>query len=136
MRGKMYKPSSINRTIKSIPAGKPGTKNLVKVFGENLLVLRYRKNIETKEIFRTVEFMLPSAQGKEEVKEKPQAFSCQCGSSRFYASQLCHHRVIVDGTNEYQEDIEINEIGKPYGPYTCLKCGRIYESLDQQTPAK
>ena len=54
---------------------------------------------------------------------------CECGNNRFYAHQVCHHEVIVNGDNVFMEDSEIYESELPFGPYRCTKCGKEYEEL-------
>ena len=57
--------------------------------------------------------------------------SCICGSTRFTASQVCYHDIIVDSYNNFHRDIGISESEKPYGPYRCTECGKEYEDLDE-----
>ncbi len=117
------------RTIKNISAGKPGTVKLKKIFGENLIAVRYRRHLDSKETMRTVEIMMPKEREVINRPAKGEPFTCDCGSTTFQGSQLCHHKVVVDGHNSYQEDLQINELAAPNGPYTCTKCGREYDTL-------
>ena len=59
------------RTVRKVPAGKPGTKKLVQQYGENLLCLRYRVNTETRERIRTVELILEDKDAPKKKAEKP-----------------------------------------------------------------
>ena len=54
---------------------------------------------------------------------------CECGNNRFFAHQVCHHEVIVNGDNVFMEDAEIYESELPFGPYYCTKCGKKYDEL-------
>lgn len=61
---------------------------------------------------------------------------CVCGGTKFYAHQQLYVDVVVDGDNDFLGNAvddnlssSIGEAGKPYGPYTCVKCGREYDEL-------
>lgn len=61
---------------------------------------------------------------------------CKCGCTRFYAHQVCRVDVIVDKDNNFQGDITEGQVSvydaeEPYGPYTCMKCGAEYDSLEE-----
>lgn len=63
-------------------------------------------------------------------------FACKCGSRRFYAHQVCQLDVICDegGTfvanaKEGDTSASIYEADNPYGPFTCVECGRQYSEL-------
>jgi hypothetical protein len=56
--------------------------------------------------------------------------SCVCGNTRFTASQLCYHDVIVDSDNNFIDNIGIFQSESPYGSYSCTKCGAEYEELE------
>jgi len=59
----------------------------------------------------------------------------KCGGDRFSAHQACYLDVIVDDENNFLEndapsaDAAIYESSKPYGPYTCKKCGTEVDEL-------
>ena len=57
--------------------------------------------------------------------------SCICGSTRFTATQVCRHDIIVDSYNNFHRDIGIGESENPNGPYRCTECGKEYEDLDK-----
>ena len=54
---------------------------------------------------------------------------CTCGSETFYANQRCYHTVIVDSDGSFQEDIETTGAEKPYGPFECIDCFKVYDEL-------
>ena len=62
---------------------------------------------------------------------------CECGSTEFRAHQIVRMDVIVDGDNQWEENLtqdaaaSIYDAETPYGPYTCRNCGRVYNSLDE-----
>ncbi|MBQ3570206.1 MAG: hypothetical protein IJA20_05970 [Methanocorpusculum sp.] len=71
--------------------------------------------------------------------EEPEQYGpkCVCGCNRFYAHQQLYADVIVDGGNNFigngvDDNLSnsISESGKPYGPYTCIMCGREYDDLE------
>lgn len=59
-----------------------------------------------------------------------------CGSERFIAHQIVRADVMVDGNNEFQENLfggleaHIYDSERPYGPYTCPDCGAEYDELN------
>jgi len=55
---------------------------------------------------------------------------CACGNMKFSASQVCYHDIIVNSDNTFDRDVGIGEAERPYGTYTCTKCGATYEDLD------
>jgi hypothetical protein len=55
---------------------------------------------------------------------------CECGSHEFFASQKCYHTVIVDEKNNFIDNKSIDEADDPYGPYTCIKCGKEYDEFE------
>ncbi len=57
---------------------------------------------------------------------------CKCGSRYFTAHQVCHHDIIVDDDGKYKEDLLIYYHEKSFGPFTCIKCGSIYEELEEE----
>ena len=59
------------RTVRKVPAGKPGTKKLVEQYGDKFLCLRYRVDTETKERIRTVELILDDKKVPNKPEEKP-----------------------------------------------------------------
>lgn len=61
---------------------------------------------------------------------------CVCGCSNFYARQRLYVDVVVDGNNNFlgngvDDNLShsISESERPYGPYTCIRCGREYDEL-------
>lgn len=57
-------------------------------------------------------------------------FVCpNCGNSEFHAHQVCYHDVIVDGHGNFLEDGDVYESDRPYGTFTCTKCGKEFEEL-------
>ena len=56
---------------------------------------------------------------------------CACGSDIFFGHQIARHDIIVNGANNYQEDKGIYDAEEPYGPYTCVRCGALYEGLEE-----
>jgi hypothetical protein len=59
---------------------------------------------------------------------------CECGNNEFYAHQICHMDVVVDGSNNWQRNHPDDqsccyESGSPFGDYTCTECGKVYEDL-------
>jgi|ETNmetMinimDraft_8_1059916.scaffolds.fasta_scaffold751084_1 hypothetical protein len=58
----------------------------------------------------------------------------ECENTSFRAHQRCYHDVTVDENNNFLDNIEIYMTEKPYGPYTCTKCGRIYDELPKEFP--
>lgn len=56
---------------------------------------------------------------------------CICGNTKFFASQICYHDIIVDSNNNFLEDVVISESESPHGNYCCTKCGKEYEDLDE-----
>ncbi|MSS38324.1 hypothetical protein [Clostridium porci] len=58
-----------------------------------------------------------------------------CGKERFFARQVCRMDVIVDGSNQFIDnvgkngDVSIYDAETPYGPYTCEACGAEYDDL-------
>lgn len=52
-----------------------------------------------------------------------------CENTRFFAHQVCHHDVIVDAEGNFEDDTGIYYSGKPFGPFTCVKCGRELEEV-------
>jgi len=72
-----------------------------------------------------------------ESQPAPEGFQCVCGNERFVGHQVCRIDVIVDGHNDFQDNlVSDKEIGDsiydsetPYGPYTCTECGAEYEDL-------
>lgn len=54
---------------------------------------------------------------------------CPCGSDRLYASQICYHSVIVNGSGAFEEEVSIDESELPYGPFVCVECGKEFEVL-------
>ncbi len=60
---------------------------------------------------------------------------CKCGYQKFAAHQIVRMDVVVDPNNDWirnltNDSTSIYDAEEPYGPYTCLKCGAEYDSLD------
>jgi len=51
--------------------GQPGTKKLLKTYGENLLCVRYRYDAEKKLMFKTIEIIIESKPWEPEATELP-----------------------------------------------------------------
>ena len=52
---------------------------------------------------------------------------CACGHTKFTARQLGHHNVIVHDEETF--DVDVYASGQPFGPYACVKCGKVYDKL-------
>lgn len=48
----------MSRAIKKIPAGQPGTKRLVEIYGDNFVCLRYRIDTQNRKRLKTVEIII------------------------------------------------------------------------------
>lgn len=58
-------------------------------------------------------------------------FKCEkCGNDRFTARQQCYHDVIVDRFGQFEEDVEVTDSSKPYGPFQCTECQAEYNEID------
>ena len=64
-----------------------------------------------------------------------------CGNSKFYAHQILHMDIICDEQGEFLNNIHPNdpmtscyEAEKPFGPFTCTRCGAIYDRLSDKSP--
>ena len=59
----------------------------------------------------------------------------KCGSVRFIGHQVLRADVIVDEDGEFLDNPEggleaaVYDSGKPYGPFTCVKCGTEYDEI-------
>lgn len=53
----------------------------------------------------------------------------ECGNNRFLAQQVVYMNVIVDTTNDWQENLDSPREETPYGPYTCTICKTKYSNL-------
>jgi len=62
----------------------------------------------------------------EEAKDD-KIFDCACGHTKFTARQIGHHNVIVHGEEIFDVDMYASE--QPFGPYACIKCGKVYDKL-------
>jgi len=67
-------------------------------------------------------------------KECDHSKVCECGNAEFYAHQVCHLDVVVNGNNDWQrnspdDNSACYESGTPFGPYTCTKCGKEYDDI-------
>lgn len=56
---------------------------------------------------------------------------CVCGCNRFIGHQVVRMDVIVNGNNDFEEQLEIYDSETPYGPYTCTNCGKEYDELKE-----
>jgi len=62
---------------------------------------------------------------------------CPCGNARFHAHQRATLAVIVDGGNNWLENLDsdggplVEDPEKPEGPFMCTECERVFESLDE-----
>ena len=59
---------------------------------------------------------------------------CECGNKEFYAHQVCHLDVVVNGHNDWQrnspdDNSACYESGNPFGPYRCTKCNKEYAEI-------
>ena len=58
---------------------------------------------------------------------------CECGHSKFEGHQIRRYYVQVysDGIVDVKEDDteDCYDCETPYGPFTCLKCGKEYSEL-------
>jgi len=84
------------------------------------------------------EYIAQNYNAPDDVPPAPYGPTCVCGCDNFYAHQQVYVDVIVDGDNNFLAnavssnlEYSITEAGKPYGPYTCLKCGREYDDLNE-----
>ena len=66
---------------------------------------------------------------------------CKCGNDSFFAHQVCHLDIKVDGDNNFLETLpedcnggsdSVYESETPYGPYTCTECGTEYPDLSER----
>ena len=57
-----------------------------------------------------------------------------CGGERFTCHQYVSHNVVVDGKNNFIDDVDhaYGNCFDPEGPYTCEKCGREFDSLSDE----
>ena len=59
----------------------------------------------------------------------------KCGNDTFIAHQICRMDIMVDEFGEFLRNLDggaemhIYDSGKPYGPFTCSKCGAEYDEL-------
>lgn len=60
---------------------------------------------------------------------------CTCGNNRFIGHQIIRADVIVGVDGSFLENVtdrledSIYDAEKPYGPFTCMACGREYDEL-------
>ena len=60
---------------------------------------------------------------------------CKCGCQQFAAHQIVRMDVVVDPNNDWIRNLTndstcIYDAEEPYGPYSCMKCGAEYASLN------
>lgn len=64
----------------------------------------------------------------------------KCGNDTFIAHQICRMDIMVDESGEFLRNLtggaemHIYDSEKPYGPFTCSKCGAEYDALIDDTP--
>ena len=56
----------------------------------------------------------------------------ECECMTFDAHQQCYHDVTVDINNHFMDNMGIYQADSPYGPYTCIDCGKEYNELPQK----
>ena len=58
-----------------------------------------------------------------------------CGGESFIAHQVCHMDVLVDEDGCFIDNVEngIYDSARPFGPFTCTRCGAVYDELDEET---
>ena len=68
------------------------------------------------------------------MESKP--FTCECGCTTFYAHQVVHMDVIVNGLGTFESNMtpekplsDIYFADEPFGPYECTNCGAEYDNL-------
>ncbi len=62
----------------------------------------------------------------------------KCGNDKFVGRQVCRVDIIVDGDNNFLDNLmsdkelvsSIYDSETPYGPYTCTECGEEIEELN------
>lgn len=62
-----------------------------------------------------------------------------CDNEKFYAHQVCRVDIVVDGDNDFVENLisdkalgdSVYDSETPYGPYTCTECGEEFEELKE-----
>lgn len=54
-----------------------------------------------------------------------------CGCDRFFAHQVCHHDILVDGDKNFIEDKGIYYASAPFEPFTCEQCGAEFDSISE-----
>ena len=66
-------------------------------------------------------------------------FVCKCGCSTFFAHQVVHMDVKVNGFGSFEENAtpeapmtDIYYADEPFGPYQCTQCGTEYDELKEQ----
>lgn len=55
-----------------------------------------------------------------------------CGNQEFTAKQLCYMDVVVDTNNSFIRNIECSDSERPYGPYSCTRCGHEMAELPKE----
>lgn len=80
--------------------------------------------------------VIPKESAKKYISRPASKKCAKCGNDEFYAHQRVYMDVVVDVNNTFIRNISdvessIYESEVPYGPYTCTKCGREYDSLDE-----
>jgi len=63
---------------------------------------------------------------------------CECGGVEFSAHQVCRMDIVVNGYGDFERALNGDEGGasiydaeNPYGPFTCLSCGKEYYELPE-----
>lgn len=99
----------------------------------------YQKNVEDYDCDRA--FSIGDAMnevfGSEPKKNEPKYRCPFCGSKRFIGHQLIRADVYVDENGTYDDNLpggletHIYDSERPYGPFTCDKCGHEFDELPE-----
>ena len=61
---------------------------------------------------------------------------CECGCEEFYAHQVCHLDIKVDGDGNFLDNVHVGYVEKdiyhsdpPFGPFVCVDCDKEYSKL-------
>ena len=99
----------------------------------------YQKNVEEygcdREFSR--DDALNDVFGSEPKKDEPKYRCPFCGSKRFIGHQIIRAEVYVDENGDFDDNLpggleaHIYDSEKPYGPFTCDKCGHEFNELPE-----
>jgi hypothetical protein len=64
--------------------------------------------------------------------ERAIVMKCRCGNELFIGHQVSHHDVKVDGQKNFISDLGVYDSKTPFGPFTCTKCGAVYEEFEEK----